>query len=142
MSRIDDIPKENPFNVPKDYFDYLPAEITERVHSKREEKKGFSFNLSIAVPSAAVVFGIVILIMFLFKDTVDPMEEIVLSENEVQDIIDNPESYNIDETAVTEQYLSMNLEDESIADTEDISEDEINSYLEQNADEENIINEL
>lgn len=34
MKKLDDIPKNNPFNVPDDYFDQLPGKIQARVQAK------------------------------------------------------------------------------------------------------------
>ena len=68
--------------------------------------------------------------------------EIVLSEIEMRQVIDNPELYNINETAITDQYLSLNISDESMNSETNVSDEEIKTYLEENSDVTNIINEL
>ena len=55
---------------------------------------------------------------------------------------DNPELYNIDEAAITEQFLSSTILNESLNEETTISDEEIKSYLEENTDVNNIINEL
>ncbi len=136
MNQFENIKKENNFSVPKDYFEYLPVEIMERVQMGSKREKVSIFKLSFAIPSLAVLCGIIILLIFFLKN------EIILSENEIELIINNPELYNMDEYKITEEYLSMNISDESLTNNETISEEEIKSYLEDNTDVTTIINEL
>ena len=137
-----DIKKENNFSVPKDYFDYLPGEIMNKIHSESKSKeKIFLLKPSFIIPSLAVLSGIFFLIIFFLKKDVSPAE-IILSDNEVQQIIDNPELYNIDDADIAEKYLSINLSDDSLNVEATVSDDEIKSYLEDNTDVNNIINEL
>ena len=133
---------KNNFSVPKDYFEYLPEEIMNSIQaeSKRKEKI-FLLKPAFIIPSLAILSGIILLIVFFLKKDVSPAE-IILTDNEVQQIIDNPELYNIDEADIAEKYLSINLSDDSLNVEATVSDDEIKSYLEDNTDVNNIINEL
>lgn len=126
-------------------MDRIHLESKQKNPSLREELSGsryFSFlKPSVAFPSLAVLTGIIILLFFFFYKDSSP-DELVLSENDVQQIIDNPELYNIDETAITEEYLALNITDETENAETTVSIEEIKSYLEENADVTNIINEL
>ena len=137
-----DIKKQNSFSVPKNYFEYLPGEIMDKIHAEsKSHEKIFLLKPSFIIPSLAVLSGIIFLIVFFLKKDVSPAE-IILSDNEVQQIIENPELYNIDDADITEEYLSLNVSDE-LPNTETIiSDDEIKSYLEHNTDVNNIINEF
>ena len=141
MDKLENINKENTFKTPKDYFDYLPSEIMDRIQKEPKQKEIFIFKPAFAISSLAVISGIILLVVFLLKKGV-PSEEMIFSENEVQYIIENPELYNIDDAAITEKYLSCIISDESLNIEAAISDDEIKSFLEENADVNNIINEL
>ena len=137
-----DIKKKNNFTVPKDYFDSLPNEKVNRIQAESKSKeKSFLLKPSFIIPSLAVLSGIILLIVFFLKKDITP-DEIILSDTEVQQIIDNPELYNIDNTAITEKYLSSNISDDSFNTDATVSEDDIKSYLEDNTDVNNIINNL
>jgi len=136
------INKENNFSVPQNYFDYLPEEIMDKIRLKSKEEKQFSFfKPSILIPSLAVLSGVILLLVFFFNNDI-PSDEEMLSEIEVQQVIDNPGLYNIDETAITEEYLSLNIPTESMSSETNVSDEEIKSYLEEYTDVSNIINEL
>ena len=135
-----DIKKQNNFSVPKDYFDHLPNEIMSRIQIESKEKF-FLLKPSFIIPSLAILSGIIILIVFFLKKDVTT-DEIMLSDNEVEQIIDNPELYNIDDAAITEEYLSSNISDELLNTDAMVSDEDIKSYLEDNTDVNNIINEL
>jgi hypothetical protein len=135
------IPKSNNFSVPTDYFDFLPEEIMNRVHLRSQPKKVF-FLLKpiIAIPSLAVLSGVIALFFFFHKEVV-LADEVTLSENEIQQVIDNPELYNIDKASITEAYLASNISYEPVNEESTVSEEEIKSYLEDNNEVTNIINE-
>ena len=135
-----DIKKENHFSAPKNYFDYLPEEIMNRIQIESKEKF-FLLKPSFIISSLAVLSGIIIFIVFFLKKDV-ATDEIILSDNEVEQIIDNPELYNIDDAAITEEYLSSNISDELLNTDAMVSDEDIKSYLEDNTDVNNNINEL
>lgn len=59
MSRLDDIPKKNFFQVPEDYFQRLPSEIQMRVASRRRSPVRIimlRYALPVVLLAAAVVF--------------------------------------------------------------------------------------
>ena len=141
MDKLENIKKENNFSVPKNYFEYLPSEITDRIHSKPRQGKIFILKPVVAFSSAAILIAAIVLYLFLHKTDNRPLE-MILSENEIQDIIDNPESYNIDELAVTETILNSTISADSLSASLNIPEDEIKSYLEETTNANNIINNL
>jgi len=139
---LSSIPKKNNFSVPQDYFDFLPEEIMGKIHSTSQQKeKFFLFKPIIAIPSFSVLSGIIILIFFIYHKEVVPCDEMILSENEMQQVIDNPELYNIDESSIAEQYFASNISFEPVTEESTVSDEEIKSYLEENNDLTNIINE-
>ncbi|MBI3503162.1 MAG: hypothetical protein HY063_15350 [Bacteroidetes bacterium] len=141
MSKLENIKKENHFKIPENYFDYLPEEIMDRIHSREKSKERFFLlKPSIIISSLAVLSGIILLTIFLLKKNIS-QNEIILSDNDVQQIIDTPELYNISESVITEQFLSS-VSEEALKEETNISNEEINSYLEENTDVNTIINEL
>ena len=130
---------QNPFSVPADYFDALPEKIMNNIHStSKKNRPFFLFKPAIALSSCAVLFSIISLLIFLNKGI--PSGEILLSDNDIQKIIDNPELYNLNDEAVTDQYISSDISDEAITES-DLPEEEVKSDLEENINLQNIINE-
>lgn len=134
--------QQNPFSVPESYFDYLPQDVMDRIIAKEKEKKiFFVFKPSVAIPSFTVLSGIIIMLFFFFNQKTPHADENIISENEIRQIIENHDLYNIDESIITEQYISSNIADEYVNKT-GLSEEEIKNYLEENTDINNIINQL
>ena len=134
---LSSIPKKNNFSVPTDYFEFLPEQIMNKVQKKKKKKKKeiyFLFRPVIAIPSLAVLSGIIVLLFFFYNKETNSANNILLSENEVQNVINNPELYNIDEASITEEYLAANISSESVNEESTTSEEEIKSYLEENSD--------
>jgi len=130
--------KQNSFSAPSDYFDTLPVEIMDKIHSSAKQKKAFSIlNPSFAVTSLALLSGMIALLIFLKTNA--SSSEIMLSENDIEHVVQNPESYNIDEDAIIEKYLSSTIE--LTEDNPVISDDDIKNFLEESSDINNIINE-
>ena len=128
------------FSVPTDYFDHLPEQIMNRIQGTEQKKQFFLLRPSFAIPSFAVLAGVIILLVFINKNNISA-NDMLLSDNDTQHIIDNPELYNIDDAVITDQYLASNISDESINDEAAASADEIKSYMEENPELNNIINE-
>jgi hypothetical protein len=138
---LSSIDKQNKFSVPADYFDGLPEKITNRIQSGSRQKLFFFLQPAIAIPSLAILISIIALsVLLLNKNNAFPAE-ILLSDNDVQHIVDNPELYNIDDAVITEQYIFSNISDESINEESALPDDEVRSYLEENTNAQNIINE-
>ncbi len=139
MNKSDNLNKENNFSVPKDYFDHLPTQVTERIHSEKNKKETiFILKPSFLIPSLAVVVAVILLIFLFPKNN---SQEIILSDNEVQQIIDNADLYNIDENSIADKYISENIPDETSGMANAISDDDAKKFLEENPDVNNIIND-
>ena len=137
-----DIKKQNNFIVPKNYFDYLPEEVMDKIQAQsRKKEEKILLKPSFLLASLTLLSGFILLVIFFLKKEVGS-NEIMLSDSEVQQIIDNPELYNIDDTDITEKYLFCNLSDESFNSETTVSDEDIKSYLEENTDVNNSINEL
>lgn len=140
MSKNKDIlqsPGQNNFSTPKDYFDQLPAAIMNRIHSP---KKNPVLGLKpVHALAALAISACIIAYTFIFKRSAVP-SDIILSENEVEHVIANPELYNLDAATVTE-YLSLNLTDKTLSGEYIISDEEIKTYLAENEEITHIINE-
>jgi hypothetical protein len=72
MKKLDDIPKNHPFEVPDGYFDQLPGKIMSRIEGKkvRESNPYVRFSLQYALP--AMVLVVAALFYFKPKATVSP----------------------------------------------------------------------
>jgi len=139
------INKENFFSTPKDYFDYLPQEISEKIHSSSRKKPSFVLKPSVALASFTTLCAAVFFLLYYSQTSIISPQELSLSDNDIQLIIENPEKYNINETIITDQYLSLNIQDDENANqlTEiNVSDDEIKNYIEDNTDINTIINNL
>ena len=137
---LSSISKRNNFSTPPDYFDTLPSEIMDRITSK--PKQFIFLKPYFAIPSLTVLSAIIIVLVFYLKKDVVPSYDTELSDNDIEHIITNPELYNISESSITEQYLASVTEEYNTNNLETISEEDIKSYLEENTNENNIINEF
>lgn len=139
---LSSINKQNPFSVPPNYFDELPSIVSDHIRSK--EKQIFLLKPAFALSSLAVFSLMLLLAFFLFKKEVPASPENELSEVDIEYIISNPELYNINETVITEQLLASSTTLEPVSQTavETISNEEIESFLEENTNDNTIINEL
>lgn len=134
------MPGKNGFSAPEAYFDCLPSEIMDKIHSNKIRKsKLFELKPAFAIGSLVIIAGIITLFLFTKKDT--DFFETELTENELKYVVENAELYNIHEDDIIEKYLSSNVEYEFTDEELVISDDEIKLFLEENADVTNIINE-
>lgn len=137
---LSSIRKQNNFSVPQNYFDYLPDEITGKIRIKSDQKEiFFLLNPIITIPSLAVLSCIIALFIFSHPKKVVSADEMILSENEIQQVVSDPELYNIDDESIYEQYLASNISDESTIEATTISDEEIKVYLEENNDVANLL---
>lgn len=78
MKKLENIPKNNIFEVPEGYFDKLPLKIQSRTEAKslvREQQPWLWYSLRYALPM--VVLGLASI--FIFKPKVDKAEKILAS---------------------------------------------------------------
>ena len=132
--------RQNNLSVPSDYFDHLPEQIMNRIQASEQKKQFFLLRPAFTIPSFTVLAGVILFLVLINKNNISS-NDMLLSDNDTQHIIDNPELYNIDDAVITEQYLASNISDESIDEEAAASADEIKSYMEENPDLNNIINE-
>jgi len=143
---LSSIKKENPFSVPENYFEFLPQEITEGCHkpiNASNRKSYFFFQPEIAYSFAAITVLIFTILFFINKgDVASGSSE--LSSEEITYILQNPEHYNIEESVISEGLLAgfESSSDETTISEFEISDEEAQSYLEDNSELNNIINEL
>jgi hypothetical protein len=136
------MPGKNPFSTPANYFDDLPVNIMDRVQAGSKERKAFfSIKPALAIPSLAILAGAVVFLVFLFNKNNVSANEILLSENEVQHIVSDPESYYIDDASITEEYINDDSSDELLNEESALPEDQVKNYLEENTTTQTIINE-
>lgn len=134
--------KSNPFVAPKDYFEFLPAQITEKIRGGSSEERPFALKPAWSFASLSIITAAAFALLY-FSQPKAPVqqESYVLSENDIDYVIDNRGFYNIEEEDITDQYLSSSREETSLI-TADISEDDISSYLEETTNATTIINGL
>ena len=128
---------QNGFSTPNNYFDELPADIMERIQSKK--KPVFILNPSLTIASMAVLSGIILLLVFIKEESLPA--EIQLSDNDIEHVVQNPESYDLDAASIADQYLALNISDEPLNSESAVSDDEIKNYLEENSQTTDIKNE-
>jgi hypothetical protein len=126
--------RANPFTVPNDYFEHLPAEINKRIHARKPKLDRFPFKLTVVVSSIVVCTIAVIIVVYSLKNhnTMTEEEEFLLSDKEIELIISNPELFNIRKETIIEQYISMNIENDEDDEQIILPEEEISRYLEEN----------
>ena len=134
------IKKENPFRVPKNYFNELPMAIQQKVSKSKQISVWERFTQLIKKPEYSITFAIVatafIVALALFIKP-DVQKDEFISEITVEDIIkEYPEFISsIDESMIIEllfvdnnyeieDYFNTNIESDS-----SISEDDIIDYL-------------
>lgn len=128
------------FSVPAGYFDALPQNISGRIQSGRGTF--FLFRPSFAVPSLAFAVLLVVFIGYFLGKHEGQSEDMLLSENDIRNIVDNPELYNVNESAITDLYISSDIPEEEFSEESDLPDDEVRSYLEENSNAQDIINEF
>lgn len=134
-------PGQNSFKVPNNYFDHLPADIMNTIHSSAKQQAGFTLRPSLSFIALGILTCLVfMLIYFSQKETPLPVQ-FALTDTELQHVVDNPPLYNIDDNSITEEYLLICCEEPAALD-EDASEEEIQTYLEENIHTNNILTEL
>lgn len=138
--------KENPFSVPKNYFEFLPQEIAEVCHKPKintAQKIFFLFQPKITYLFAAITVLLVVILLFINEGDISSSAS-ELSTEEITYILQNPEQYNIEESLITDGLLACfeSSSDEIIITEFEISDEEAQSYLEKNSELNNIINEL
>ncbi|HEY4798338.1 MAG TPA: hypothetical protein VII99_04590 [Bacteroidia bacterium] len=136
---LSSVRKENCFSVPDRYFDYLPQEISKKIRTEKSSSLVFRLRPASSFAYFVTLCGIVVVaLIHSYRQGSISANNLALSESDIQRIIDHPDNYNINETEITERYLSLNIQDESMA--AGIPDEEIKNYLEESSDENTISN--
>jgi len=78
MKKLENIPKNNIFEVPEGYFDKLPLQIQARIGAKNpipEQQPWLRYSLRYALP----MFVFALAAIFIFKPKIDKTEKILAS---------------------------------------------------------------
>lgn len=135
-----DLKKQNSFKVPENYFDELPASIMDAVHSSSTSQPTFALRPSVSFAALAVLSGFVFFLIYFSQPQKPVSEDYTLTEGDIQHVIDNSSLYNIDEASIDDEYFSS-IDGSSFGEMGP-SEEEIQSYLEENINTNNLIIEL
>jgi hypothetical protein len=135
--------RKNNFSVPADYFERLPEKTMARIHAMEKEPKKYPSFLKpvVAISSLAVFCCLVYFILFFNKGQNDSGQLLLLSDNDILQVMDYPQLYDIDDACITEHYLSSSKQDELLNTELEVSEAEVRIYLEDNQDIKKIIND-
>jgi hypothetical protein len=109
-----EINKENPFNVPDEYFDELPAMISAKIHEKSSaQKQIILFNPKLYIPLSIGIAAIIILLMVFIMPEIKTKKnnnmmafintETSAEELYVDSLIDNNE---LDESLLTQALIN------------------------------------
>lgn len=144
--KLEDLKKENPFQVPENYFDSLGSRISDRIVSNTSQKEAPVFAFARLKPIliytgsiAAVVLFIYMGVSFFSKDVDHPA---LVAQTSSQDLNEYAIVSGIDEATLLENFPQ---ETEVAADTTDHikNKDKIIDYLvDQNIDISTIVDEL
>jgi hypothetical protein len=132
---LNSIPKYNPFEIPKGYFDELPSSIQEKCISTTS---GFSFFETLKLvfrPNFAIPVVLVIVLAFTAIRYIDndPIEKVVAEELNIDDHL-----LNIDESVIIEALASASTKEMDTNPENELIKD----YLLDNNIEEDLNNEL
>ena len=126
------LPKYNPFVVPADYFEELPAKVTELARRNKKTTSPFEwFSLLIRprfiLPVAATLLIAIAGIKYMNSNAVMP-------KNDTEELSLEEHLYDIDESTIIDQLTA-----EAIDENENTEEGSIRDYLiENNIDETNL----
>jgi hypothetical protein len=108
MKKLEDIPKNNPFSVPDDYFEKLPGVIQARIEgtAKKQAIPYFRYALQYAMPVIALIIVAVLYLTPKTTETYDDMLAAVSTEELA--------AYLADSDVTTDEILeSAELDEES-----------------------------
>jgi hypothetical protein len=125
MKKLEDIPKQNIFTTPEDYFDKLPGMIQARVQKAPEAKPYLSYAFKYALPAIAFL----LLFVFWFNQpalptdsesllsniqTEDLMAYINESDISTEDLLDNVDLYTDDLDEIENEVYDLTIGDETL----------------------------
>jgi hypothetical protein len=143
--KLEDLKKENPFQVPENYFDTLGNRIADRIETREAAKRGLSFAsvklkpiLSFAGGFAALAFFIYLGVSFLFTFTGQSGE---VGNPDLADLTEYSIISELDQTLLIEEF---SVQTQGAADSlNSMNQENIIDYLvKQDIDISTIIDEL
>jgi hypothetical protein len=136
MKKLDDIPKENNFKVPENYFENLENKIAERIESEKPTKRISPFDIFkpymyMAASVIVLTFGLKGFLLLVDKKTDSP-----ISKTKTEETIEPQEYYDnlISDLSSDDLTLYEYLNDEDVeenANSEIINSDEDLAYVEE-----------
>jgi hypothetical protein len=136
MKKLEDIPKENQFKVPENYFESLENKIAERIEKEKSIKKISPFDIFkpymyMAACVIILTFGLKGFLLLVDKKTDAPIGKTQTEETiEPQEYYDNLISDLSSDDLTLYEYLNDET-DQEYADTEIINSDEDLAYVEE-----------
>jgi len=131
-NNLSKINKDNPFQIPEDYFDDFPLRLSEKIHARKApgiyEKYLLALRPYMAI--AALFIGVVI-IGTIFYNVFSPEKNIQESKtNEIAEIISEDAYYLSEESIIEIIYMNDVVhEDEQAGDSKDNLTNEVIDYL-------------
>ena len=123
----------NGFKVPTDYFENASSELIKKVDSPKVIKHDFAFKQMAVGIAASILF---IAGFFLFKDkSVTPLSTIAYSENKMNELSDEEIIYYVDIDDIKDSHIN-------VAKAEDKLQKQEEEYILNNADEQQILEQL
>ena len=136
-SKLTDIPKDNPWKVPDNYFDTFSVRLNDRIHET--ETIPFRKKITLLKPSfiASYAAAVILAIVFLIFIKPEKPERSRLSESAIAANIEENIYYYSDETIIEALYEP----EEPVLKGENFTEKEIIDYLnEEDADLDDLFN--
>ncbi|HMT29516.1 MAG TPA: hypothetical protein PKD91_09585 [Bacteroidia bacterium] len=138
--------KRNVFSTPADYFEKLPLEVSDKIHSGKTSDSVFRlFSINFTVPKLVGISAVIVVVVagsLIFKNNNDNkrIHETTLS---FDDIVNTEYVAEIDESILFDAYSSTTIPIDSAAHSTDAEITDLQEYLiENNTDLALIINEL
>lgn len=142
---LDDLKKQNPFQVPENYFDSLGTRISDRIEASTPKEKDFSFAHLKLKPIFAFTGGFVGLVLVIYfgytiflKDSANIKNQ---TSNEMAGLTEYSLVSELDEAVLLEEFSNTAVSQTDSVKTE--NKDNIIDYLvKENIDISTIIEEL
>jgi hypothetical protein len=133
---LSNIPKYNPFEVPKGYFDELPLQVQEKCSNNTSGYSVLELFRMIFRPNFAIPVVLVIILAFTAIRYIDhdPIQKVVAEEINIEDQL-----LNIDESVIIEALASASTKEMEMDPENEIIKDYL---LDNNVEEVNLNNEL
>lgn len=133
---LSSIPKYNPFEVPKGYFDELPLHVQEKCQTNTSDYSVIELLKMIFRPNFAIPVVLVIVLAFAAIRYIDhdPKQKMVAEELSIEDQL-----LNIDESVIIEALASVSTKEMEMDPENEIIKDYL---LDNNVEEVNLNNEL